>query len=395
MRLILATNHLGLGGSESYLLTVAGHFERLGHDVTLFAPEPGAGADLARSLGLAVVDAAGLPSACDAALAQDAGVSLELAGRYPDARQVFVAHSEIFDLQLPPQLSGAVSHVVVLNDVVERRVRALAVRPEIVRLRQPIDQGRFTPQGPLPQIPRRALLLTNNPVADRMGMIEAACAGNGLELVKVGGAAGQTEDPRPALFAADIVIGYGRSILEAMSCGRAAYVYDRSGGDGWVDPESYPAIEAGGFSARSGRGVVDAEQLREDLGRYDPTMGPVNHDLVIVNHRANVHAERLIELLEEARPPSIRGPLEEMARLVRLEWRARVDTQALGVYNARLQGEVQRFAELAEERREEAPRAAVQAAAETAARYEATASWRLTRPLRRLGALLKRFRARR
>ena len=60
-------------------------------------------------------------------------------------------------------------------------------------------------------------------------------------------------------------------------------------------------------------------------------MGPVNRDLVVANHRANVHAQELVELL---RPPRARRardrlPHEEMARLVRLEWRARVDAQAL------------------------------------------------------------------
>ena len=40
LRLILSTNGLhAAGGSETYLLTVASHLQRLGHDVTLHANE--------------------------------------------------------------------------------------------------------------------------------------------------------------------------------------------------------------------------------------------------------------------------------------------------------------------------------------------------------------------
>jgi hypothetical protein len=387
VRLILASNHLGLGGSESYLLTVAEQFERLGHEATIYGQELGAGAKLARSRGIRVVDESRLPADCDGVLAQDAAVSLDLASRYPRARQVFVAHSELFDLQLPPQLEGLVDCLVALNDRVADRLRALAVPVRVVRLRQPIDTERFVAGPPLPQRPRRALLLSNNPVADRLAMLEAACAEAGLELTRVGGDAGQSSDPRSRLAEADIVIGYGRTVLEAMACARAAYVYDRHGCDGWVTPDSYAEIEAGGFAGRTGRTVADREALRDDLARFDPEMGPVNHDLVLAHHRANVHAQQLLELIGDGgeKAASSHGGLEEMARLVRAEWRARVDAQALVAEQTRLQGErhllEQRLVEVREETK-----------AQTAAAFQDTLSWRLTKPVRALGRLRTVFR---
>jgi acetyltransferase-like isoleucine patch superfamily enzyme len=43
MEIVLATNGLiGIGGSETYLLTVAEHLQRLGHEVTVHATEGGA-----------------------------------------------------------------------------------------------------------------------------------------------------------------------------------------------------------------------------------------------------------------------------------------------------------------------------------------------------------------
>ena len=109
-----------------------------------------------------------------------------------------------------------------------------------------------------------------------------------------------------------------------MACGRAAYVFDHLGGDGWVTRERYPALEADGFGGRAEGGVVDREQLARDLSEYSPEMGLANHDLVRSNHDAGRHAQALVGLIRElpARTEQQSAPLREMARLVRLQWRA-------------------------------------------------------------------------
>jgi hypothetical protein len=387
MKLLLATNHLGLGGSESYLLTVAEQCDRLGHEVVIYTPEPEDGAEAARERGIAVIEEAGLEGGYDAALVQDAGVSFQIADLYPCLPQLFVAHSAMFDLQAPPQLEGMVGAVVALNDRVAQRMRSYATKTEVVRLRQPIDTERFVPRGTLPEVPRRALLLSNAPGLDRVEMIEAACAEAGLELLRLGGLSGRATDVRPALAEVEIVIGYGRSILEAMALGRAAYVYDWKGGDGWITPESYPAIEADGIAGGAEVATVDIARLSNDLRRYSPTMGPVNRDLVAAHHRANVHVQELLRLFERLRvkpAPRSRTPLQEMARLVRLEWRARLEVNGLMHENGHLREHLRK----SEERVGEAQRAA---AREVARVYEASVSWRLTRPLRALGRLWRRI----
>jgi hypothetical protein len=391
MKLLLATNHLGLGGSESYLLTVAEQLDRLGHEVSIYAVELGGGAEIARERALPLIGEAELQGDFEAALVQDAGVSLQIADRCPGVPQLFVAHSAMFDLQAPPQLPGLVGAVVVLNDRVGERMRSFGTGVEVVRLRQPIDTQRFAPRGVLPEVPRRALLLSNNPSADRIAMLEAACRSAGIEVERVGGVAGQTHDPRPQLAAADIVIGYGRSVLEGMALGRAAYVYDWKGGDGWVTAESYPAIEADGFAGFSDR-MIDGDSLAGDLRRYSASMGPVNHDLVYAHHRANVHAQKLVELMRGlgAPPERPRAPLEEMARLVRLEWRARGEIQAMAREIAHLQELLDETQSARAADAESAGRAQEQLRSE----YESSLGWRLTAPLRALRGFVRRLRSR-
>ena len=385
MDLVLGTHALGLGGSETYLITLAEQLQRLGHRVALTAVSPEKGAAVARRRGVRVfplgdddgvereVQPPGewdeLPERCDGVVAQDGVSAFELARRYPEAPLVFVAHSEEFDEQLPPQIDGLVDAVVVLNDRVERRVRALAADFDVVRLRQPIDTTRFKPRSRLPAVPRRLLLFGNYAERGRLELVADVASEAGLELVRVGAKEVQTERPERDIDAADIVMGYGRCVLEGMACGRPAYVYDHLGGDGWVTPSTYPALEADGFGGRAFATVVDRARLLRDLRAYEPEAGLVNRDLVVTGHRAEHHAQEVVTLLDSIRVPRRRRTdvYGELARLVRAQWRGDARVIELEEVVATLNDQ------LAVERAERAAREAAHAAERAAKEGERTA----------------------
>ena len=391
MRLILTTNHLGLGGSESYLFTVAEELDRLGHAAVIYTREPGAGAAAARERGIEVVDDLGAPAELDAAIVQDAGTSHELAARLPDLPQLFVAHSETYDLQLPPQLEGQVAARGGAQRARGPPAAGARGARRVVRLRQPIDIEHNSAAGAAARCPPAGrCCCRNNPVADRLALIERACAGRRARARPPRRRLGP--DRRSAARRSanvEIVIGYGRSVLEAMAAGRAAYVYDRYGGDGWVTVghrtrRSRPT----GSPAASARRRSTTARLRADLRAYSSAMGPANRDLVVANHRANVHAQELVELLRPLAPASgDRLPHEEMARLVRLEWRARVEAQGLrrelDRRDEQLELEQARETADAEARDGADPR-----------NYESTLSWRATERLRAARDLVRRLRGR-
>jgi hypothetical protein len=72
----------------------------------------------------------------------------------------------------------------------------------------------------------------------RVDQLQEAWSQPGLEWVRLGHPEPTTEVAE-VMAEADIVVGYGRTILEAMACGRPAYVHDHSGSDGWVTAETY------------------------------------------------------------------------------------------------------------------------------------------------------------
>jgi hypothetical protein len=416
MRILVTHSRFLLGGSETYAVTVAEKLEQLGHPVELFAGEASEkGRELAASRGLKLTT--GDPTSLadrddfDAVIAQDSASAYALAARR-EVRQIFVIHGLTF-FEHPPQALKPASPVVVMNDRIGKHAASLASRPEVVRLRQPIDLQRFKPRGPSRPRARRVLVFSNYLEDDRMAMIEEACGDLGLELATMGIQANASVTPQDAIAQADIVVGYGRSVLEGMVMGKAAYVWDRAGGDGWVTPESYPALEADGFSGAATDVLIDTERLRTDFADYRPELGTLGYDIVRDRHSAVRHTEDLVALLEQAEPPAADPLHETLGTLVRAQVRAADDANRFE-YQLRVRAEEAehlrgKIAELAalqpalEDARARLENTTARLDGEQARREElegqlsatlGSISWRRTAPLRTLMRWLRALRGR-
>jgi hypothetical protein len=154
-----------------------------------------------------------------------------------------------------------------------------------------------------------------------------------VECVAIGAPGEPRAQPEAAIRDADIVVGKARAVLDGMACGRAAYVFDIYGGDGWVTPERYPAMEADNFGGEATDWTLSAERLAADLADYRPEMGLVNRDLVLRHHSARDHAQQLVALMRRvtATPPAPIAPLRELARMVRALCAAELDAHGLRV----------------------------------------------------------------
>lgn len=391
MRILITQARFGVGGTETYSMTVAEHLEQLGHGVTLHAAEARAeGRELASSRGLRLVvgEAPELDEA-DAAITQDTAGAYLLADRRAGMPLVSVTHG-LERFEQPAQLTPA-PPAVVLNDRVARHAAALSWQPRVVRLRQPIDIKRFRPRAPIAPRARRVLLFSNYLGEPRLRILQEVCDELGLELVRRGLAGETTVSPQEAIAGADIVVGYGRSLLEGMAMGRAAYVWDYAGGDGWVTPDNYEALEADGFSGAATDDVVDADRLRADFAAYRQELGPFNFDLVRKHHSAARHAEALVDVLELAEAPVGGAGLEALSLLARAEARASDRATSLEAENRRIWEELEVLrlrTEGADEAAGEEQRRRLAAEAELG-KVLGSRSWRLAERLRRPLARLR------
>ena len=327
VRILLSfENFIGFGGTETYNLTLARELDRLGHDAAIYSPSHGDMAEYARAHGNRVLTAAQLPVRCDLVIASDAATCHELAARYPDAMTIMVAHSADHMLQAPPQLPDQCHAVIVLNDRVARSVTARSWHPQILRLQQPLALDRYYNLGACRRHPESALISTNYVDGPRARVIEAACRANGLRVRWIGATTQSTATPELAIAEADLVIGLGRSTLEAMAAGRAAYVYGVVGGDGWVTPERYATMEADGFAGTAFPEVhIDVDRMTAELGEWTDSMGEYNRDLASARHSVREHAIALLASVRDGSPALAANPVtpsDELARLVRLHWRA-------------------------------------------------------------------------
>lgn len=349
MHVVLATDVLAaVGGTETYVLTVAENLVRLGHQVTVSARRLGEMGEAVRGVGADVVLEDDLPPTCDGVLVQDVGTAYALAQRWPDKPQVFVAHSAYFDAQLPPLLPVPGSVAVVMNDRLGDRIRALALDIEIVRLRQPINSLRLAPRGAPRNRPRKAVLLGSYLKDEAREALVEAWAHAKISVVQIGLLTDPVLDVAAALADADIVVGKARAILDAMACGRPAFVYDAFGADGWVTSSTYDALEADGFAGQVQPRALDAEALLSAVGDYDPDMGRVNRELILKHHQDRKHAEALVALLRRVGDIRVDGVTAsaELSRLSRLRWKAEREANAM----ARQVDEVTRRLHDAEER---------------------------------------------
>lgn len=325
MRVVLANSAFHhVGGSETYLMTLGQNLMRLGHDVRIYARVSGDMAVLAKKHGLTTVNhPEDLGETADAVVSQDGLVAHDLAALWPRVPQAHVCHSSLYDFQQPPLVPGIASTVITLNDRVRRRVEALNGDHVVVRLTQPIDTQRFSPTSTPADRPRRALLLSSYLDGAPRRALESVWGGAGVEIVSLG--IDQVDlAPELAMAEADIVVGKGRAVIEAMSCGRPAYLFDSFGGDGWITPDAYPLIEADGFTGQLGDGGLDLEHLAADLVAYDPELGRLGRELVLRHHDARQHAHDVLDVLSGLGAGHGRAPTleSEVSRQVELRWAA-------------------------------------------------------------------------
>lgn len=387
MRVVHTTHSLdGSTGVQSYLLTVADEMQRTGHEVWLYSTELGSAAEYAETLGLRVIRGVDeLPDEIDFAVAHSSVGSHEFDAACPGVPQVSVAHGSYFDVYTPPQIDGAVACVVTLWPQAAKRMAALATSIPVVTLSQPVDRARFRDRAPIPERPRKALILSNYLDGERRERIEKACELAGLELEHVGATgSGQSNRAEDAINRADIVIGKGRAAVEGMACGRAVYVYDMWGSDGWITPDTYEGFAYAGFSGVSTDRDLSADEIANEFRDYSQSLGEWGVKTAATRHRLTDHAARLIELGAEAagdgsRERGKRGEGLELARLARLSWRHEGQAH---VHSEHLKQQSQRIDAL--ERDLDASRIEVQELVAELDTMRGSKSWKLTAPLRRI-----------
>jgi hypothetical protein len=265
-------------GTEMYAYDLARGLLALGHAPVLYSPRPGPLAEKIRRETVPVVDDLDRLSAPpDIIHGQHADETATALVRFPNAPAVYVCHDWYFAKDAPPRFPRVLRYVAVDSACRDKLVYEHGVPEERVNvLLQFVDLEKFRPRAPLPERPRRALVLCNQTKENaHLEAARAACARAGVALDVYGLGVGRPcERPEVLLADYDVVFAKARTALEALAVGSWVVVYwwRRLGPP--VTLADFEQLRLDNFGLRAmtaeltpeefGRGVSDA------LARYDP-----------------------------------------------------------------------------------------------------------------------------
>lgn len=180
-------------------------------------------------------------------------------------RRIFTSHGVIPQPEWP--IPGCDVYVAVSEEVQQNMRERWGI--DSVVIRNPINLQRFRSTRHVNDTLQRVLFLSNY----GWGVMESLEAGTrGYDYRHVGGEH-RIEAVEKVINWADLVVGLGRSVYEAMACGRNVVVFDYQGADGFVDEETILKYRQKNCSGRTNRIKFDPGLLRQELAKYDPHLG--------------------------------------------------------------------------------------------------------------------------
>ena len=117
-----------------------------------------------------------------------------------------------------------------------------------------------------------------------------------IEIKFLGGFRVECNDLRQA----DLVVGQGRTVLEAIACGVPASVCGKDGYFGLVSPENFQIFAQTNFT---GRGINNKGSLCQDLEKIDlyfqnemPKVYKLTHDMYDVNKSTDLYLQSVFDI---------------------------------------------------------------------------------------------------
>lgn len=323
LRVLITCRELDIrAGTQLYTRDVAEVLRELGHSPVVYSPRLGEVAAELRARGVAVISHLGqLGSPPDIIHGQHHLEAMEAMLRFPGVPALFVCHGWLPWPEAPPRFPSLLCYVAVDGLRRDRLVLEHGIPEDRVTiLHNFVDLDRFRPRPPLPQRPRRALLLSNQASRETfVPAVERACTAAGLELTVAGHAAGQSvQSPEELVASFDLVFARGRTALEAMAVGAAVILCDLEGCGPLVGTANFEALRDLNFGLGALHPPVQEERLRAEIQRYDPEEAARVRDRVRRECGRGEAVASLIGLYREIRAaaPTLGGESHDQACFV-------------------------------------------------------------------------------
>ena len=223
-------------GAELFVRDAALALQARGHSVTVYAPIWGDMADELRAACVACVsDLQRVAHAPDLIVGNTRDETVACLAHFLGVPAMSICHDRTAPHGQPPLFSRIRQHVAVDDNCAERLSLEHGIaRAAIAIVGNGVDLQRFRPRSALPAQPARAAIFSNYATeSEETRTIRAACAAAGMALDVIGAGTGQqAKSPERVLGQYDLVFAKARAAMEAMAVGCAVVLYNENMGLG-------------------------------------------------------------------------------------------------------------------------------------------------------------------
>lgn len=265
MNILIATNHLEkIGGTESYTYALINELVKRGHKVEYFTFFRGEISKRIESLGVKFRS----HIFYDLILANHNTTVNHL---YKRGYIIQTCHGTTVGVESP---TSRANHIVSISHEVHDYLKEKGFQSSIIY--NGIDCERFYPQKPTSSQLKHVLSLCQSEKAN--DIIKGACQQLGVSFSKINKYTENIWDIEKAINNADLVVGIGRSLYDAMACGRPVISFDcrcysKNYGDGYLTPSNIQQSLMYNCSGRFSKKQWDQTSFIEELKKYNAKDG--------------------------------------------------------------------------------------------------------------------------
>ncbi|MBO7428413.1 MAG: glycosyltransferase family 4 protein [Paludibacteraceae bacterium] len=292
MNILLATHHLErTGGTEAFTFAVATSLRRQGYDVEYYCFKRGGVSDRIEAMGIPFMSR----KRYDLVLLNHKPIADNLCGK---GVLLQTCHGVIPEIEQPSRYADI---WVSVSDEVKTHVESLGFPTTTIW--NGIDCERFRPVNALHDRLTTVLSLCQSERAH--AMVKSCCERLNVEFLRADKLLDDVWEIESMMNKADLVVGIGRSLYDAMACGRAVVSFDmrdyngQTSGYGYLSSDNVNEAMVDNCVNRHTRTPLDAESLLREISKYKKEDGEFFRQFALRNLNVDVQLRRYIQLYAE------------------------------------------------------------------------------------------------
>lgn len=287
--ILVATNHLNtIGGTEIYTYYLLKSLKKIpGLSIAYFTFDRGLTSDkIENDLGIPFKSR----NNYDLIIANHNSTVNYLFGQGPIVQ---ICHGTLPPLEQPSPL--AIRHVAISEETASH-LRTKGFDAKVVL--NGIDTETFKPIKPIRDQPKTLLSLCQNELANHL--LRNVCESENLTFHSINKFKNPKFHISREINEADLVVGLGRSVYDAMACGRPCIIYDQRSyngnlGDGYLNPDEFDRYVRYNCSGRYRKNSYTEETLIQEVRKYDPGDGEKLRKTALEKLNMDLNSKEILE----------------------------------------------------------------------------------------------------